>query len=90
MLILRLRKACSLDRIVVLQTSPDYPQGCVCAFDVKGNPVNCFSGGAWLAGLHPEGTANVVVVDVSIESKGYLYVLKYLAPATSPQVLASD
>ena len=82
--------ACSLDRIVVLQTSPDWPQGCVCAFDVKGNPVNCFSGGAWLAGLHPEGTANVVVVDLSIESKGYLYVLKYLEPATSPQVLASD
>jgi hypothetical protein len=82
--------ACSLDRIVVLQTSPDYPQGCVCAFDVKGNPVNCFAGGIWLAGLHPEGTANVVVVDLSIESKGYLYVLKYLEPATSSQVLAGD
>ena len=81
--------ACSLDRIVVLQTSDDYPQGCVRAFDVKGNPVNCFTGGASVTGLHPEGTATVVVADLSIESKGYLYILKYLEPA-SGQVLASD
>jgi hypothetical protein len=81
--------ACSLDRIVVLQTSDDYPQGGVCAFDVKGNPVNCFTGGASVTGLHPEGTATVVVADLSIESKGYLYILKYLEPA-SGQVLASD
>ncbi|MGZ8803141.1 MAG: hypothetical protein ACXWZL_11160, partial [Mycobacterium sp.] len=82
--------SCSLDRIVVLQqTSPDYPQGCVCALDVKGNPVNCFAGSTWLAGLHPESTANVVVVDVSIESKGYLYILKYVTTA-SGQVLSSD
>jgi hypothetical protein len=81
--------ACSLDKIVVLQTSKDHPQGCVCAFDVKGNPVNCFTGGTPVAGLHPEGTAHVVVVDLSVESKGYLYVLKYLAPA-SGLVLASD
>ena len=54
--------SCALDRIVVLQSSdPDhYPQGCMCAFDVKGNPVNCFGGGASsVAALHPEGTAPV-------------------------------
>jgi hypothetical protein len=28
---------CALDRIVVLQTTDDHPQGCICAFDVKGN-----------------------------------------------------
>jgi hypothetical protein len=82
--------ACALDRIVVLQTTDDYPQGCVGAFDVKGNPVHCFAGGAWLSGLHPESPdATVVVVDVSIESMGYLYVLKYLEPA-SGRVLAGD
>ena len=75
---------------MVLQTDPKtHPQGCVCAFDIKGNPVNCFTGNASVTGLHPEGTANVVVVDLSVESQGYLYVLKYLAPASGP-VLASD
>ncbi len=81
--------ACSLDKIAVLQTSPDHPQGSVCAFDVKGNPVHCFAGGAPAAALRPEGTAQVVVADLSIEAKGYLYVLKYLQPASGP-VLASD
>ncbi len=81
--------ACALDRIVVLQTSPDHPQGCIGAFDVKGNPVNCFADGAAVAGLRPEGTANVRVVDLSIEPKGYLYILKYLAPV-SGAVQASD
>ena len=81
--------ACA-DKIMVLQTDPKtHPQGCVCAFDVKGNPVNCFAGNTSVTGLHPEGTANVVVVDLSVESQGYLYVLKYLAPASGP-VLASD
>jgi hypothetical protein len=83
--------ACALDRILGLQagTQDYYPQGSICAFDVKGNPVSCFAGGAWLTGLHPEGPANVMVVDLSVESKGYLYVLKYLEPV-SGQVLASD
>ena len=81
--------ACALDRILVLQLCEDYPQGCVCAFDVKGNPVNCFAGGNWLSGLHPEGAASVVLVDLGVESKGYLYVLKYLEPV-SGQVLAGD
>jgi hypothetical protein len=89
--------SCALDRILVLQTSDDYPQGCVCAFDVKGNPVHCFApsrsfgpaGRAWVSGLHPEGSVQVVVVDLSVESLGYLYVLKYLQ-RDSGQVLWSD
>ena len=86
--------ACSLDKILVLQQAytdpaPGQPYGSVCAFDVKGNPVNCFAGGTSVTALRPEGTARVVVVDLSVESKGYLYVLKYLAPASGP-VLASD
>ena len=79
-----------LENIMVLQTdATTYKQGCVCAFDVKGNPVNCFAGNTLVTGLHPEGTANVVVVDLSVESQGYLYVLKYFTPASGP-VLASD
>jgi hypothetical protein len=82
--------ACSLDKVLVLQqASADHPSGSVCAFDVKGNPVSCFAGGVSLTSLHPEGAARVVVLDLGIESKGYLYVLKYLAPA-SGAVLASD
>jgi hypothetical protein len=85
--------SCSQDRIVVLQSSdPDhYPQGCMCAFDVKGNPVNCFAGSASsVARLHPEGTAQVQLVDLSVEPTGYLYVLKYLVNSSSGQVHASD
>lgn len=81
--------SCSLDTIVVLQTSEDHPQGCICAFDVKGNPVNCFAGKSSVASLRPEGAATVTLVDLSVESKGYLYILKYLASA-SGSVLASD
>lgn len=76
--------ACATDRIVVLeQPDPDSthaPYGGLAAFDVKGNPVACFAGGEYVSPLRPEGTANVVVLDVSVESKGYIYVLKYLAP----------
>ena len=85
--------SCALDRIVVLQSSdPDhYPQGCLCAFDVKGNPVNCFGGGASsVAALHPEGTAQVELVDLSVEPTGYLYVLKYLASPSSGRTQAGD
>ena len=46
--------ACSLDKIMVLQVAPGNPQGCVCAFDVKGNPVFTFAGGASVMGLRPE------------------------------------
>jgi hypothetical protein len=82
--------ACSLDKILVLQQAyTGQPYGSVCAFDVKGNPVNCFASNTSVTSLHPEGTAQVVVLDLSVESKGYLYVLKYLAPASGP-VVASD
>jgi len=51
--------------------------------------VHCFAGGAWLSGLRSEGSARVVLVDLSLESKGYLYVLKYLQPR-SGKVGAED
>jgi hypothetical protein len=70
---------CSLNNILVLQTSPDDVQGCVCAFDFKGNPVSCFAGGESVFALHDESSDQVVVLDVSVESKGYIYVLKYLS-----------
>ncbi len=73
--------ACSLDKILVLQTAPQYPQGCIAAFDFKGNPVNCFSGGLSVMPLYAEGNAGVTPLDLSVESKGYIYVLKYLPPA---------
>jgi hypothetical protein len=81
--------ACSLDNILVLQTSPQYAQGCIAAFDFKGNPVNCFVGRQSVMPLHPERTAGVVPLDLSIESKGYVFVLKYLAPE-SGVVLPGD
>jgi hypothetical protein len=81
--------SCSLDKVLVLQTTDSDPQGCICAFDIKGNPVSCFAGGEWQTPLHPEGTATVNLVDVSVEAKGYMYVLKYLTPAAGA-VLPSD
>jgi hypothetical protein len=71
--------SCGLSTIFVLQSSPDHPQGSVAAFDLGGNPVSCFSGSPVMA-LRDEGTSNVAVLDISVESKGYLYVLKYLRP----------
>ena len=72
--------ACSLDKILVLQTSPPHPQGCVAAFDFKGNPVNCFFDGMSVMPLRSEGNAGVVPLDISVESKGYIYALKYFTP----------
>ena len=81
--------ACSLDKILVLQTSPQYEQGLISAFDFKGNPVGCFASSQSITPLHPEGTASVVPLDLSIESKGYIYVLKYLQPEAG-SVLPND
>jgi hypothetical protein len=80
---------CSIDRILVLQTTPDAPQGCIAAFDFKGNPVYGFANNQWSMNLHPEGSAGVVPLDLSVESKGYIYVLKYLQPM-SRNVTVSD
>ena len=82
--------ACSLDRILVLQApSEAYPGGCVVAFDMKGNPVYGFANTQWVMSLRQESTTNVQLLDLSVESKGYIYVLKYLQPL-SGNVLASD
>ncbi len=56
------------------------PQGALAAFDVKGNPVPCFAGNTSSVALRSEGSATVQIVDVSVEAKNYIYVLKYLAP----------
>jgi hypothetical protein len=86
--------SCSLDTILVLQTTPDYPQGCIAAFDFKGNPVYCFSvvdkvGPQPVMPLRTQGSSSVVPLDLSVESKGYIFVLKYLMP-NSGAVLPSD
>jgi hypothetical protein len=82
--------ACSLDRILVLQApSEAYPGGCVVSFDFKANPVYGFANNQWVMSLRQEGTPNVQLLDLSVESKGYIYVLKYLQPP-SGNVLASD
>ena len=82
--------ACSLDRILVLQApSEAHPGGCVVSFDFKGNPVYGFANNQWVMSLRQEGTPNVQLLDLSVESKGYIYVLKYLQPP-SGNVLASD
>lgn len=73
--------SCGLSTVFVLQTSPDHPQGAIVAFDLNGNPVSCFAGVS-VAPLRDEGAANVVVLDISVEGKGFLYVLKYLNPVS--------
>ncbi len=47
------------------------------AFDFFGNPASIFAGKSSVAPLQAEA-APVTVLDVAVESKGYLYVLKYL------------
>jgi hypothetical protein len=82
--------ACSLDRILVLQAPcAACPGGSVVAFDMKGNPVYGFANNQWVMSLRQESTTNVQLLDLSVESKGYVYVLKYLQPP-SGNVLASD
>ncbi len=81
--------ACSLDKIMVLQSSADHPQGSVRAFDVKGNPAQWYPGGPSEMPLRPEGGANVELLDLSLEATGYMYVLKCLKPAAGA-VLPSD
>lgn len=77
----------TLSTILVLQARPDYPQGCIAAFDLSGNPVEYFPSGN-ITGLNAE-SAQVVPLDISVESKGYIYVLKYLQPVGN-RVAASD
>jgi len=81
--------ACSLDKIFVLQTTRQYPQGCIVAFDMKGNPLGCFAGGTYVAALKTETAVGVMPLDISVESKGYIYVLKYLQDG-SGTVTAGD
>ena len=80
---------CSRSTVLVLQSTPDQPQGCIAAFDLSGNPVACFGGGLSVAPLRHEDAVRTVVLDISVESKGYIYVLKYLSSG-SEVVSAAD
>lgn len=84
---------CALDgTVLVLQNAAldgSAPAG-VSAFDVKGNYVSRFAGQSpWQFPLRTEALP-VVALDVSAESKGYVFVLKYLKDPTRSTVLASD
>jgi hypothetical protein len=48
------------------------------AFDFVGNPAPIFAGNSPVAALKDEGTLIVTLLDLAVESKGYIYVLKYL------------
>jgi hypothetical protein len=78
--------ACGADRIVVLEQAGTtaFPDGGLAAFDVRGNPVACFAGARSTSPLRSEGAARVTVLDVSVEAKGYVYVLKYLDVPSGP------
>lgn len=77
----------TLSTILVLESGDKYPQGCIAAFDLRGNPVYYFPSGQRVS-LKTEST-QVVPLDISVESKGYIYVLKYLQRDGGP-VAASD
>lgn len=47
------------------------------AFDLLSNPAPIFKGGSSVAALYPESLP-VTVLDIAIETKGFIYVLKYL------------
>jgi hypothetical protein len=56
------------------------------ALDVNGNPVPCFADGSSKSPqmlLRPEASL-VTYLDMGIESKGYIYVLKYVGDASQP------
>lgn len=48
------------------------------AFDFRGNPAPIFAGSSPVAALKDEGTLPVTLLDIAVESKGFIYVLKYL------------
>jgi hypothetical protein len=48
------------------------------ALDLSGNPVSIFAGRTSAVALLKQESAPVTLLDLAIESKGYLYVLKYI------------
>jgi hypothetical protein len=48
------------------------------SFDLAGNPAPIFAGKSAVAALKDEGRAPVTLLDLAVESRGYIYVLKYL------------
>ncbi len=72
--------------IVVLEEADSTLQGAVArlqAFDLVGNPAPIFAGGSSVAALREEASL-VTLLDLAIESKGYIYVLKYLNDGAKP------
>lgn len=67
--------------VVVLEEADDSLQdggARLQALDLSGNPVPLFAGRTSTVALLKQESAPVTLLDLAIESKGYLYVLKYL------------
>ncbi len=60
-----------------LDTALKWGEARLQAFDLFGNPAPIFAGNSPVAALQTE-TAPVTVLDVAVESKGFIYVLKFL------------
>jgi hypothetical protein len=76
-------------RILVLDqafTSPDLTAPArIQALDIHANPVSCFAGGSSPEmALKPE-SALVTYLDMGVESKGYIYVLKVVGDLKDPE-----
>lgn len=67
--------------VVVLEEADDSLDGGgarLQAFDLSGNPVPLFAGRTSPVAPLKQETGQVTLLDLAVESKGYLYVLKYL------------
>jgi len=53
------------------------------AFDFAGNPAPIFANESAVAALKDEGNLIVTLLDIAVESKGFIYVLKYLNDGAS-------
>ena len=65
---------------IVLEAADSRLQGAgarLQSFDLLGNPAPIFKGQSAVAPLQPEN-APVTVLDIAVETKGFIYVLKYL------------
>jgi hypothetical protein len=66
--------------VIVLEAADSHLPGAgarLQAFDFFGNPAPIFAGSSAVAALKVEGLP-VTLLDLAVESKGYIYVLKYL------------
>ncbi len=70
--------------IVLEEADPQLhrPEARLQAFDLLGNPAPIFSGNTAIAALRQENVP-VKLLDLAVESKGYIYVLKFLNDGSS-------